>query len=465
MSKINRRHFLKAATIAGAGAALSPNFIKAEANEPKQKSKIIKGKVNLAFIGVGLRGRNHVNNAAQRDDVFISSICDIDPDAIKKTQKLLKKHNNKEAKVYTGDEYAFMKLLEDKEIDAVVISTPWLWHTRMAVQAMKAGKYTGLEVSAANTMEECWDLVNTFEETGSHCMLLENVCYAREALAALKMVREGLFGELVHSRCGYRHDLRQVKFNDGKQAYGGGVEFGEKGFSESKWRTQHSLLRNADVYPTHGIGPVATWMDINRGNRFISLTATATKAVGLHDYIVNHPRGGKDHPNAKLKWKLGDVVTSVIKTAREETIIVTHDTNLPRPYSWGFELQGSKGIWNGEFEGRRIFIEGQTKGHSWATGDEYDKYMKKYDHQLWIEEGKRAKGAGHGGIDFFTMKSFIEGVKNDKAPEIDVYDAAAWSAITPLSEVSIINNSAPQDFPDFTRGRWINNKPIFGLEK
>lgn len=466
MSKLNRRNFIKSAAIAGAGAALTPGFLRAEEkNEPEKKSKTIGNKVNLAFIGVGMRGRNHVHNAAKRKDVFISSICDIDPDAIKKTQKLLKKNNCKEAKVYTGDDLAFMKLLEDKNIDAVIISTPWLWHTRMAVQAMKAGKYTGLEVSAANTMEECWDLVNTHEETGVHCMLLENVCYAREALAALKMVREGVFGEVVHATCGYRHDLRQVKFNDGKQAFGGGVEFGEKGFSEAKWRTQHSLLRNGDVYPTHGIGPVATWFDINRGNRFVSMTATATKAVGLHDYIVNHPKGGKDHPNAKLKWKLGDIITSVIKTAKDETIIVTHDTNLPRPYSWGFTLNGSKGVWNGQFEGKRIFIEGVSKGHNWMTDKKYDEYMKKYDHSLWVEEGKRAKDSGHGGIDFFTMKSFIEGVKNGLAPEIDVYDAAAWSAITPLSEVSILNNSAPQDFPDFTRGRWINNKPIFGLEK
>ena len=465
MSDLNRRNFLKAATLAGAGAALSPGLIGKEGEKSNKKTNFrkIKNKVNLAFIGVGYRGRNHVTNAVKRNDVFISAICDIDPDAIKKTQKILTKNGAKEAKVYAGDDYAFMDLLQNQDIDAVVISTPWLWHTRMAVESMKAGKYTGLEVSAANTLEECWDLVNTHEETGSHCMLLENVNFAREALAVLKMVREGVFGELVHSRCGYRHDLRHVKFNDGKQPFGGGVEFGENALHEAKWRTQHSLLRNGDVYPTHGVGPVATWLDINRGNRFVSLTATATKAVGLNDYIVNHPKGGENHPNAKLKWKLGDVITSVIKTAKDESIIVTHDTNLPRPYSWGFELQGTKGIWNGQFEGKRIFIEGISKGHGWTTGKDYDAFMKKYDHSMWVEEGKKAKGAGHGGIDFFTMKSFIEGVLAQRAPEIDVYDAAAWSAITPLSEISIANNSAPEYFPDFTRGRWINNKPIFGL--
>lgn len=463
MSNSNRRDFLKSATLVGAGAAFVPGMLKAEPKPKATPKKTIKDKINLGFIGVGLRGRDHVYNASRRDDVNIVAICDVDPKAIKATQKQLRKGGRKEAEVFTGDDYAFMKLLEKKEIDAVVIATPWLWHTRMAVQAMKAGKYTGLEVSASNTLEECWDLVNTHEETGVHCMMFENVCYAREAMATLKMIREGLFGEIVHSSCGYRHDLRHVKFNDGIEPYGKGVEFGENAVSEAKWRTQHSLLRNGDVYPTHGIGPVATWFDINRGNRFVSLTSTATKSVGLNDYIVNHPKGGPDHPNAQLKWKLGDIVTTVIKTAKEETIVLTHDTNLPRPYSWGFTLNGTKGLWNGQFEGKRIFFEGQ-KSHDWLSGADYDAYMKKYDHSLWVEEGKKAKGAGHGGIDYFTMKAFLDAVKDEVAPEIDVYDAAAWSVITPLSEISITNNSAPQYFPDFTRGRWINNKPIFGLE-
>lgn len=202
---------------------------------------------------------------------------------------------------------------------------------------MKAGKFAGVEVSASQTIEECWDLVNTHEETGSHLMFMENVCFRRDVMAVLNMVKQDVFGELLHFRCGYQHDLRGVKFNDGKSANGNGAEFGDKGISESKWRTKHSIYRNGDTYPTHGVGPIANMCDINRGNRFLSMTSSATKSVGLHNYIVEN--GGEDHPNAKIKFKQGDVITSTIETAKGETIIVTHDTNLPRPYSLGFRFR------------------------------------------------------------------------------------------------------------------------------
>ena len=456
MGTLKRRDFIKTAALAGAGLAVAPKIISAK---PKIKFKRSKpnGKLNIAFIGVGGRGRSHLSNVANYKDVNITAICDIDPQAISESQKILRDFSRKEAAVYTGDDYAFMKMLERDDIDGVIIATPWLWHTRMSVAAMRAGKYPGVEVSAANTIEECWDLVNTSEETGVPLMILENVCFARESLAVLKMVREGLFGEIVHATCGYQHDLREVKFKPG-------VTFGKGAKGEARWRTEHSLKRNGDLYPTHGVGPVATWFDINRGNRFVSITSTATKATGLHQFIVDNPQGGEDHPNAKLKWKLGDIVTSVIKTANGETIIVSHDTNLPRPYSWGFTLHGNKGVWGGQYEGKRIYIEGKSPKHQWDTGDAYDKYLKKYDHKMWKEEEAKAKGAGHGGIDYFTIKTFLESVRNEVQPPIDVYDAAAWSAITPLSEASVASNGAPQIFPDFTRGRWMTNKPKFGLE-
>jgi len=458
--ELKRRDFLKKITVAGAGMALAPNLI--SANEAKEaigfKKKKKNGRINIAFIGVGGRGRSHVNLVAKYKNIDITAICDIDPKAIKATQKILSDHSRKEATVYTGDDHAYLKMLERDDIDGVIIASPWLWHTPMAVAAMRAGIYVGVEVSAANTIEECWDLVNTSEETGVPCMILENVCYAREAMAVLKMVREGVFGEVVHATCGYKHDLRGVKFNPG-------VEFGKNAWGEARWRTEHSLKRNGDIYPTHGIGPVATWFDINRGNRFVSMTSVATKATGLHKYIVDHPEGGKEHPNAKLKWKLGDIVTSTISTANGETIVLSHDTNLPRPYSWGFELHGNKGVWGGQFEGKRIYIEHESEPHKWSTGKAYDAYFNKYDHKLWKEEAAKAEGAGHGGIDYFTIKQFVESVQNEVQPPIDVYDAAAWSAITPLSEASIASGGSPQFFPDFTRGKWMTNKPIFGLEE
>jgi hypothetical protein len=256
-----------------------------------------KDKVRIAFIGVGGRGRNHLKNILRNKDVIVPAIA--------VTQKLVRDMSHPKVDVYTGDEYAYRNLLERKDIDGVIISTPWLWHTKMAVDTMKAGKFAGVEVSAATTLPECWDLVNTHEETGSHCMILENVCYRRDVMAVLNMVRQGVFGDLVHARCGYQHDLRNVKFNDGITDSGGGVEFGEHALGEARWRTQHSLLRDADLYPTHGLGPIANMMNINCGNRFVSLTSTSTKSIGLNDYIKKHSKGGSNHPNAKLKWKLG----------------------------------------------------------------------------------------------------------------------------------------------------------------
>ena len=442
----SRRDFVKKTALAGAGLVMLPNLsFGALLGSSNQKIKI-------AFIGVGLRGVNHLNNVLLRKDTEITAICDVDPARIELALKMIKDAGFAKPQVFDKNDQDYLNLLNLKEVEAVVISTPWLWHTKMAVDSMKAGKYTGLEVSAANTLEECWDLVNTHEQTGSHLMILENVNYRRDVLAVLNMVKQNVFGELVHFRCGYQHDLRGVKFNDGKSAYGKGVEFGDKGISESAWRTQHSLLRNADVYPTHGIGPIAAMCDINRGNRLMSLTSNASKGIGLHNYIVDN--GGKDHPNAKLKFKQGDVITTTVETTNGETIIITHDVNLPRPYSLGFRVQGANGLW--EDDGNRIYVEGKSKPHKWDAADEW---LEKYDHPLWKKYGKMAMDAGHGGMDFFVMNSFIESAKEKIAPPMDAYDAAAWSAITPLSEASIENNGAPQEIPDFTRGMWVKRKP------
>lgn len=448
----SRRDFVKKTAIIGAGITIAPSLTFGNNNESS------KDRLNVAFIGVGLRGTNHLNNVLLREDVNVVAICDIDERRNTIALEMIAKAGQKKPKVFGENDYDYRNMLKLSKIDAVIISTPWLWHTRMAKDSMRAGKYTAVEVSASNTLEECWDLVNTHEETGSHLMILENVNYRRDIMAVLNMVRQNLFGELVHFRCGYQHDLRFVKLNDGKTAYGKGVEFGEKGISESAWRTQHSLLRNADVYPTHGVGPIATMCNINRGNRFMSITSNASKAVGIHNYIVKN--GGEDHPNAKLKFKQGDVITSTIETANGETIIVTHDCNSPRPYSLGFRVQGSEGLW--EVDGNRIYIEGKAqKPHQW---DDANEWLERYDHPLWKKYGEKATGAGHGGMDFFVMQAFIESAKQNIAPPLDVYDAAAWSAITPLSEISIENNGEPQDFPDFTRGNWIKRKPYHWMK-
>lgn len=462
-----RRSFLKKVTAAGIGAAglAATNAAAAstsapEANQKKKNAGKDDGKLRFGFIGTGSRCQEHINNVLAIPGNKIVAICDTQQGPLDSTLKHIAKFNVPAPKAYIGGEREFEKMLNNEEFDCVIIASPWEWHVPMAVAAMKAGvPYVGVEVSAANTVEECWDLVNVSEATGSHLNILENVCYRRDCMAALNMARQNLFGELLHATCGYEHDLRGVKFNDGKNySYkeGGELRMGPTAFAEAQWRTQHSVMRNGDVYPTHGIGPVANCMDINHGNRFLSLSAMATQSRGLHKFIVD--KGGRDHELAKVRFNLGDIVTSMIKCANGQTIIVTHDTNSPRPYSLGFRIQGTEGLWMND--GNGVHIEGKSKPHRW---DKADEWFTKYDHKLWSTLEAQAKEAGHGGMDFIMMYDFIDAIRNKKPAPMDCYDAAAWSAISGLSEMSIARGGALVDFPDFTRGQWIHRKPKFAL--
>lgn len=445
---MNRREFVSKTAATAALSIISP-----VASFSGSSSSALK----IALIGIGARGTDHLQVILRREDVVVTALCDIDSNALKKAQQMVQKANQKKPVLYGAGELDYKNLLEKEDIDGVIISTPWVWHTRMATDAMRAGVATGLEVAGAFSIEECWDLVDAYEATQVPFMILENVCYRRDVMAVLNMAREGLFGEIVHLQGGYQHDLRAVKFNDGKQLYGGGVEFGEKGYSEARWRTEHSVKRNGDLYPTHGLGPVGTYIDLNRGNRLVSLTSTSSKSRGLHDYVVNQP-GGREHPSAKVEFALGDIVTTVIKCANGESIVLTHDTSLPRPYSLGFRVQGTKGIWMDV--NNSIHIEGISTPHEWENADEY---MKKYDHPLWKKYETDTVGAGHGGMDFFVINAFVEALKQKKDMPLDVYDCVSWASVTCLSERSIAKGSEPQEFPDFTNGKWISRKPIFGF--
>jgi predicted dehydrogenase len=395
--------------------------------------------------------------------VEITAICDIREAALEEANKLIAGSGKKLPAVYTGSELSFESMLKDVKLDAVIIATPWEWHVPMSVASMRAGvPYTGVEVSAANTLEECWDLVNAHEETGMQLMILENVCYRRDIMAVLNMVRTDLFGELLHCRCGYEHDLRAVKFNDGIQYYytpGSELKMGKDAYSEAQWRGLHAIRRNGDLYPTHGIGPVANYLNINRGNRFLTLASMATKSRGLHKFVVDN--GGAGHPYANIDFNLGDIVTSMIKCANGETIIVTHDTNVPRPYSLGFRVEGTKGLWYND--GDTLYVEGKSK-----SPDEWDdstEWISRYDHRFWRERGAEAEGAGHGGMDFIMLYDFYDAVRNKKPVPLDAYDAAAWSAVSALSEMSVARGGSLVDFPDFTRGKWIKRHPSFAPDE
>ena len=445
---MNRRKFIKTTALATTASFLPSSLFARSSN-----------KLQVGIIGTGLRGQWMTKLLLNRSDVDIPVICDIDEKMIDMVLDVFKKQGRPKPKIYKEGPEDFRNMVSNEDLDGVYIATPWEWHHPMAMAAMENGCNVGTEVPAALTINECWDLVNTSEKSGKLCMIMENVNYRRDIMAVLNMVRKDLFGELLHCQGGYQHDLRHVKFNDGKGAYGGGVEFGEKGFSEARWRTQHSVDKNADLYPTHGLGPISPMLKINRGNRMLHLTSTATQSRGLHEYIVKN--GGEDHPNAKINFKLGDVVTTVIKCANGQTIMLSHDTNSPRPYSLNFRVQGTKGIWMKD--NKSIYIEGRSpESHRWEKDEPY---LKEYDHPLWKRFEQQAAGSGHGGMDFFIVRAFVEALKDDQSPVIDVYDAVSMSVIVPLSEKSIKSNSASIQIPDFTRGKWKDNMPIFGLNE
>ena len=456
MYKYDRRSFIKTG-LAGFAALIVPGSFYAFAAPPDKK-------VRLGFIALGLRGQSLLNEFIQRDDTEIVAFADPDQLMLDKALEIVKKFGKNTPAVYSNGDYDYRNLLNRNDIDAVVIASPWEWHKIQAVDAMKAGKIVGLEVSGGMDLDECWEYVDTYERTRVPIMIMENVCYRRDVMAVLNMVRLGMFGELIHGQGGYEHDLRGVLFNDGRTPYNSGVEFGEKGYSEAKWRTNHYVSRNGELYPTHGLGPLAVKFDINRGNRMLRLSSFSSKSRGLNNYIREHEKGGIDHPNAKIKFNQGDVVTTQIQCENGETLLLTHDTSLQRPYNLGFRVQGTEGLWQdfgwGEKDQGFIYFEKlMENSHRW---DNTSKWLEKYDHPLWRRFSKEAENAGHGGMDFFVCNSFIESIKRNIEFPLDVYDLASWYSITPLSEKSISENSVVE-IPDFTRGKYKERKPVLGF--
>lgn len=453
---MNRKEFIKTGSLAGLGALILPNSV--------FSGTLFKSKVNIGLIGVGLRGQNHLDTLLRRDDVKISAIADPDERMIGMTLKIFEKHQAKKPKIFKNGDLDYRNLLELEELDAVIISTPWEWHFPQTIDAMQAGKITGLEVSGALNLNECYKYVKVYEETRVPVFAMENVCYRRDIMAIMNMVRKGKFGELIHGQGGYQHDLRAVLFNDGKNAIGHGVEFGEKGFSEAAWRTDHYVERNGDLYPTHSLGPISTMMDVNRGNRITHLTSMVSKQAGLTHYVKKE--GGKNHPNAKVNFKQGDIVQTMLKCENGETILLTHDTSLQRPYNLGFRVQGTDGIWQefgagGFDEGLLYFEEEMKHSHQWKNSEEH---LKEFDHPYWKKYEQKAVGAGHGGMDYFMLNDFVECIKANKEFPFDMYDLVTWYAVTPLSEISILENGSSQKMPDFTNGKYKTRKPIFGFE-
>lgn len=389
--------------------------------------------VNIAVIGLGGRGHDMMRNLLAMDDVRVVGVCDVYPDRVASASKAVEEVYGKAPVTSTN----YHDLLAMKEVDGVLITTCWQMHIRIAIDAMNAGKYVASEVGGASSLDECWELVRTSQRTGMPCMLLENCCYSREEMALLNMVKQGMFGEIVHCRCGYEHDLREEI---------------AKGHINRHYRLDHYMNRNGDIYPTHGAVPMGKILNINRGNRFVTLVSMATKARGLNEWsAANMPA---DNEVQGYPFTQGDVVTTMIRCAHGETLVLTHDTTLPRPYSRGGYVQGTKGVWMEE--NRSIMLEGITENHKWSS---FDPILKEYEHPLWKWYQEIGMRGGHGGMDYLVLRAYVESIQAQQDTPIDVYDFATYAAITPLSENSIAEGSAPQAFPDFTSGGFLVRKP------
>jgi predicted dehydrogenase len=434
----SRRDALKGGIALSAASALSPGF----AAEPLKN-------VRVGFVGVGGRGTGLLRSLLRIEGVKVHAIGDINEANLARAQALVEAAGQPKPEGYSHNATDWRRLVDRNDLDLVLNATPWEWHAPICIAAMKAGKHAATEVPAAQTVEECWELVETSEKTGRHCALLENDCYYRNVLMILNMIRGGLLGEPLYAEAGYMHDIRAVKFNT--------VRNGEP------WRLDHSIKRNGNLYPTHPLGPLAWWFDINRGDQFSYLVSMSSKARSLKEFAIK--TFGPNDPRSKTEYKLGDVNVTLIQTELGRTIALYHDTNTPRPKEHLVRIQGSKGVYNSMME--RIYIDGRSSAankrenfrlrHEWENPAEYH---KQYDHKLWRNQETNARGSGHGGVDWMELYRLVKNLQEGKPLDIDVYDAAAWSVIVPLTEASVAGRSKPMDVPDFTRGKWKTRMPI-----
>jgi hypothetical protein len=443
---ISRRDFIVRTATAGAGLVVANEILNstpataATVSAAKGSAPTMIGipfeareRVKMGIIGVGGRGTSLLHDLLGVDNVEIKAICDLVPEKVEHAQKAVTDAGQAKPAGFSKGELDF-KNLNQLDLDIVYIATPWNWHVPMAVDAMKNGKHAASEVPAATTLEECWDLVNTSEATRKHCVILENCCYGSSEMMVLGMVRDGFFGEVTHAEGAYLHDLRGI------------LTANE---SEGLWRRFPHMQRNGNLYPTHGLGPVAHYMDINRGDRFDYLVSVSSAEASLSAYVKQKfPEGD---PKRAEKYVCGDMNTSIIKTAKGRSILLQHDVVNPRPYSRLNSVSGTKGAF-ADYP-PRVFQDGQ-KDEDWQK---VDAFREKYEHPLWKSTGELArKMGGHGGMDYVMNYRLMDCLKRGLPPDIDVYDAAAWSAPTPLSEKSVAGNGAPQKFPDFTRDGWKN---------
>ena len=392
-------------------------------------------RIRVGYIGLGGRGQGMMQILLDMNDVAVTAVCDLYEDRAREGVRLVEA-SGRPAPFCTLD---YREVVSRDDVDCIFTPSSWTSHSTVMMAAMKAGKPVATEVGGAASVQECWDLVHTAQETGTPCMMMENCCYNREEMALLNMVRQNVFGELVHCQGGYEHDLRAEV---------------ARGIEQRHYRYHHYTHRNGDIYPTHALGPIAKLLNVNRGNRFISLSSFSSKTRGIHEWSLANL--GPDHCASKAEFLQGDVVTTVLICARGETVVLTHDTTLPRPYSRGLRVQGTRGIFMED--NYSVYLEGRSLNlDQW---DSFKDYLDEFDNPLWKKSDVANFKAGHGGMDYLILRAFLEPVQAGlKDLPIDVYDVATWMAVTPLSEASIALGGQPVAFPDFTNGSWTNRQP------
>ena len=435
MDDISRRDVLKLGLGAGASAwALAPDPAAAQtaAGSTGLPSVPPIETVRIGMVGIGLQGGSHLENFLKIPNCRMTAVCDIREERTTWARQAIVEAGHPAPTVYARGPRDFERLCETEDLDLVFTATPWEWHVPVMLAAMKNGKHAATEVPAAMFLDDCWALVEAAEKHRRHAVMMENCNYDRPEMMVLNIVRQGLFGELLHAEGGYLHDLRAIKFERR---------------DEGLWRRAWSAKLDGNPYPTHGLGPIANCLDINRGDRFDYLVSMSSPSRGLQDWAAEHLP--PDAPERRERFVLGDVNTSLIKTALGRTVMVQHCTNLPRPYSRIHQVQGTKGLFQGY--PHRLYIEGRGKPHQWVDAVEA---RKEFDHPLWTAIEARAAGAGHGGMDFIEDYRLIKCLNEGLPTDMNVYDAAALSAVVELSVKSTGQKSRAVDFPDFTRGRW-----------
>jgi hypothetical protein len=438
--EISRRNFLKRTAMGGAGLVVATDLLSSDllAGVPKSAGATMIGvpfeareRVRLGIIGVGGRGSSLLRDLLAVENVDVKAICDLVPEKVAKGQKAVTDAGQPQPAGFSKGEEDFRHLTQ-LDLDIVYIATPWNWHVPMAVSAMKNGKHAAVEVPACTTLQECWEVVDTSEATRKHCVILENCCYGESEMMVLGMVRDGLFGEITHGEGAYLHDLRSILTSSE---------------GEGLWRRDSHMKRNGNPYPTHGLGPVAHYMDIHRGDRFDYMVSVSSREASLSAYVK--AKFPDRDPKRAEKYICGDMNTSIIRTVKGRTILLQHDVVNPRPYSRLNMIEGPMGLF-ADYPAR-VFLDGQ-EDEEWQK---LEAFRDKYQHPLWKTNGEMArKTGGHGGMDFIMNFRLMDCLKRGLPPDIDVYDAAAWSSPTPLSETSVAQNGAPQKFPDFTRRKW-----------